>query len=557
MPFFQLRTVVLFLLLSHTAYSQATEENIQQKINKADSLFAGFTDQTPGVSVAVVRNGTVIFQKGYGLANLEYGIPVIPSTQFHAASLSKQFTAFCILLLQQQGLLSLDDDIRKYIPEMPVYDKPVTLQHLATHTSGLRDQWRLLEMAGWRLDDVIRKEQVLNLLYQQRQLNYLPGEKFMYCNSGYTLLAEVVERVSGKPLNEFAQKNIFDRLGMTSTAFNNDYESLVPGRAYSYHKEGTGYKKSNLNYGIMGATGLLSTPSDLSKWAAFLNAPPDAYKNMVAQLNTQAKLNDGTLSEAAYGQFASVTFHGLQWFDHNGSDAGFRSYLGRFPEYNAAVIVLANGTPVNANGLAISLADIFLKDLYIIKPRATPKASFAHDSSKFVTLERQQLQAFCGKYWQPDEWYNREIALVNDTLTYIRPGGMASRLVPVSGREFKMLGDKENVSVFFETGGSPAMRMVINNGKPLVFLKYTEANLTAFTGSFYSKELDSKFTITVKDKKLFAFHTRLGGFELLPVNKTTVTSGNRNFRKIVYTGKGFQVDNDGATGILFEKLERD
>ena len=171
--------------------------------DQVDELFAPWDNKdSPGAAVAVVQNGTIVYKKGYGMANLEYDIPNSPSTVFHIASVSKQFTAFSILLLEKAGKLSLDDDIRKYIPEVPDFGKTITLRHLATHTSGMRDQWNLLAMAGWRLDDVITKEQVLKLVSKQKALNFNPGEEFVYCNTGFTLLAEVVARVSGQSFAE-------------------------------------------------------------------------------------------------------------------------------------------------------------------------------------------------------------------------------------------------------------------------------------------------------------------------------------------------------------------
>lgn len=555
----RLSLLLCFFFSCITSFSQERDQMLVKE-KKADSLFAAWNNNTPGLSVAVVKNGQIIFQKSYGLANLEYDVPVSVVTPFHAASISKQFTAFCILLLQQKGLVSLDDDIRKYIPELPLYPKTITLRHLATHTSGLREQWRLLEMGGWRLDDVIKKEQILSLVYRQRSLNFMPGEKFMYCNTGFTLLAEVVERITGISFSKFAEEHIFTKFGMEHSFFYDDFEKLVKQRAYSYYKEGKEYKKSVLNYSVVGPTSLFTTAADLSKWAIFLNAPGEAYKDVVSLLNQQAKLNDSSVLEAALGQFTGFTLHGLEWFDHSGSDAGFRSHLARFPEYNASVAVLSNAVPVSASGLAISLADIFLSDLYRDKPRSPQKPLFEHDSGKFISLSKEELAVFCGKYWHPDEWYNREIKLVNDTLVYIRPGGSTSRLVPVSANEFKMLSDKEDVSVFFEHNSTKnaVMKMVINKSRTIEFIKYQLTDPAMFVGNFFSDELASLFSFSDKQGKLYAFHTRLGEFELIPITSTLLTSGNRNFRKIKLVRNkrnkitSIEVSNDGVTGMLFK-----
>ncbi|EPR69211.1 Beta-lactamase [Cyclobacterium qasimii M12-11B] len=176
-----------------------------------DSIFEDFNDiNKPGATVAVVKDQKIVFKKGYGSANLEYGIPNSPSTIFHIASVSKQFTVFSILLLEKEGKLSFDDDIRKYIPEVPDFGKTITLRHLASHTSGMRDQWGLLAMAGWRQDDVITKEHILKLVSQQKELNFNPGESYMYCNTGFTLLAEVVARISGKTFAAFTEEKFLN-----------------------------------------------------------------------------------------------------------------------------------------------------------------------------------------------------------------------------------------------------------------------------------------------------------------------------------------------------------
>lgn len=212
---------------------------------RVDELFFAWDRKdTPGASVAVAKDGEILYKKGYGMANLEYDIPIGPSTIFHIASVSKQFTVFSILLLEDWGLLSLDDDIRKHIPEVPDFGTTITLRHLASHTSGIRDQWNLLAMAGWRLDDVITKEHVLKLVSRQKDLNFEPGEEFLYCNTGFTLLAEVVARVSSQSFADFTRENIFEPLKMNNTLFYDDHEKIVKNRAYSYYQDSTGNKKA-------------------------------------------------------------------------------------------------------------------------------------------------------------------------------------------------------------------------------------------------------------------------------------------------------------------------
>jgi len=203
--------------------------------NQLDELFSEWNlPDSPGAAVAVIRDGAVIFRKDYGMANLEYGIPITPKTVFHAASVSKQFTAYAVALLAEQGKLSLGDDIHKYLPELPDFGGVITIRHLLHHTSGLRDQLELAAMAGFRLDDVISQDQILKLVHHQHALNFVPGSEYLYCNTGYTLLAEIVAKVTGISFRDWTRENIFLPLGMLKTQFRDDYTQVVADAACSY-----------------------------------------------------------------------------------------------------------------------------------------------------------------------------------------------------------------------------------------------------------------------------------------------------------------------------------
>ncbi|MFO0985337.1 MAG: serine hydrolase domain-containing protein, partial [Planctomycetota bacterium] len=220
-----LRLVCLLCLGSQAAPSDVSSDQV-------DRLFARFDKpDSPGCAIAVVKDGQVVYEHGYGMANLDDGVPITADTVFHVASVSKQFTSFAVALLADQGKLSLDDDVRRYVPEVPDFGAKITLRHLMHHTSGLRDQWSLLMLAGWRLEDVITESDILDLISHQRELNFPPGERHLYCNTGYTLLAIVVQRVSGRSLRAFAEDEMFEPLGMTSTHFHDDHRMIVKHRA--------------------------------------------------------------------------------------------------------------------------------------------------------------------------------------------------------------------------------------------------------------------------------------------------------------------------------------
>ena len=263
----------LTLLMSFFAINKNNVEQQESKKNqiylesKIDTLFKDIKNTDPGVSLGILKNNKLIIQKNYGLANLEYQIPVTNTTVFHAASVSKQFTAFALLLLEAEGKLSLDDDIRKYIPEMHDFNKKITLRHLATHTSGLKDQHNIFRLAGWNLDDIITNKQALELIYSQKTLNFNPNDQFMYSNSGYTLLAEVIARVSKQPFSKFTKERIFIPLKMNNTLFVDKTGQIVKNKAYSYYKEHGNYRKDIYQNSSVGASNISTTIEDLTKWS--------------------------------------------------------------------------------------------------------------------------------------------------------------------------------------------------------------------------------------------------------------------------------------------------
>ena len=364
-------------------------------------LIAWDNPQTPGAAIAVVRNGRIIFKKGYGSANLEYDIPVSPSTVFHIASVSKQFTAFSVLLLAREGKLSLDDDIRKYIPEIPDFGRVITLRQLAHHTSGLRDQWNLLAMAGWRLDDVITKEHILKLISKQQELNFNPNDEFLYCNTGFTLLAEVVARVSGKSFADFTKERIFDPLRMNNTLFYDDHEKIVRNRAYSFYEAVGGYKKSVLSYANVGATSLFTTVEDLSLWAMNFENPVVGDAEIIKEMNRKGILNNGDTISYALGQDVDK-YKGLKFISHGGGDAGYRTFLGRFPDQKFSVIVFSNLASFNPFGIGLKIAEIYLKNSLTEPPPKETSATPPPDKPFVADAEVFNLKEFAGDFHSPE-----------------------------------------------------------------------------------------------------------------------------------------------------------
>ncbi len=537
---------------------QATTPNEQ-----VDELFTPWdSDDTPGASVAVVKDGAIIYKKGYGMANLEYDIPNTPSTIFHIASVSKQFTAFSILLLEKEGRLSLDDDLRKYIPEVPDFGKTITLRHLATHTSGMRDQWNLLAMAGWRLDDVITKEHVLKLVSKQKELNFNPGDEYLYCNTGFTLLAEVVARVSGQSFAEFTQAKIFGPLQMNNTLFYDDHEKIVKNRAYSYYEGSEGFKKSVLSYANVGATSLFTTVEDLSLWSLNFAKPKVGDQGIIDKLNTLAVLNNGKTFGGALGQFVGK-YKGLNEIQHGGADAGYRTYLTRFPDENFSVVVFSNSAQFNSGRMAHQVVDIYLKD----KIKEAPKKEEPKEEkpTEEVEIAPQTLATYVGKYeLQPG--FIIAVQEKEEGLEALATGQAPVNLEPISLTKFQVVGveatlefvpnDEEKVQVVKLTQGGRTME-----AKRIKDFDENAVKLSAFTGAFYSEELATTYHFTVEDEKLVAKHSRLSDITLNPSKKDVFSGSTWYFGQITFVRDaegqitGCKVSNGRVRNLHFEKMD--
>ncbi len=425
---------------------------------------------TPGVSVAVQKNGKVIYSKGFGYANLEDDIKNSPSTIFHIASVSKQFTAFAIAMLADQGKLSLKDDIRKYLPELHDFGSLITIDHLIHHTSGLRDQWNLLEIAGWRMDDVITQKQILRVISRQKELNFKPGEEMLYCNTGFTLLAEIVSRVTHESFADWAKKNMFDPLEMKNTFFYDDHEKIVKNRAYSYYEVPEGFKKSVLNYANAGATSLFTTVEDLSLWAINFEKVKVGNANVMKMMNQRFVLNKGDTISYAFGQDIGK-YKGLNAFSHGGGDAGYRTYLLRFPDQHFSVAVFSNLASFNPGGLSYSLADLYLgKDFVVEKEKPKPPAA-AEPEKKPFDPSGVKLSDFTGKYYSPELETSYTFDVVNDTLTAHHQRHDDLKLIPTKadGFETRILGNVE----FTRNKAKQVVGLKLSNGRVrnLVFIR--------------------------------------------------------------------------------------
>jgi len=522
---FTLEVVPLDPLASKGQYTIAVEKisdaatTIWEKI---DQIFVPWDkNDFPGAAIAVVKEGRIIFEKGYGMANLEYDIRITPTTVFHMASVSKQFTAFSIARLVQEGKITLDDDIRTYLPEIHDFGNKITINHLLHHTSGLRDQWNLLMIAGWRLDDVITREHILKMVCRQKELNFAPGDMHMYSNTGYTLLAEIVARVSGESFPQWTRENIFDPLNMKNTLFYDDHEKIVKNRAYSYYTDDSGeLKKSVLSYANVGATSLFATAEDLAKWAMNFDNPVVGNPVLIKMMEERGVLNNGDTIVYAFGQGVG-THKGLKFIGHSGADAGYHTYLGRFPDQKFSVIVLSNLRSFNPGGIALQVADLYLKDL------ETDEKIEEEPAPPFQTIKvaPEILETYAGLYQLPDE-EKIEIRRNGTQLNFRMPGSGWERIYPVQENQFLSL-DSRSKYIFERDHAEKVNKILVDRpdkkfsaGRITPF-SLTEEQLTEYTGTYYSDELLTAYTIVLQDSVLLMQHQRNPDFTIEPESEDT------------------------------------
>ena len=481
---------------------------------QVDALFAAWNHpDSPGATLAVVQDGRIVYQRGYGMADIERGAPNSPATVYHIASMSKQFTAFAIELLAQDGKLALDDDVRKYLPELHDFGHVITIRQLLHHTSGMRDQWNLLALAGWRLDDVITEEDVLRMLWQQRELNFEPGSEELYSNSGYTLLGQIVKRVSGQSLADFARVRIFEPLGMRHTHFQEDYRTLVPGRASSYVKQADGrYEYMALSYSSVGPSSLFTTVGDLALWDQNFYDARVGGQAVLAQMLVRGELNDGKILNYASGLMLG-SYRGQGTVDHGGADAGFRTDLLRFPDQHFSVIVLANAGEANPGQLARKVADLYLAKVLTGQPAAQAPAAKPAPALAEIAAAPELLDSVAGDY-----------ALAPDfVITFTHEGGQLMAQATGQGKFPVFLAHDRtffskvvDAQFTFDAPGADgvvAAGTLHQNGRDMPARRVQpvqpdRAQLAARAGEFYSDELHVLYTLRQQDGKLLLRYPR-------------------------------------------------
>jgi CubicO group peptidase (beta-lactamase class C family) len=485
-----------------------------------DSLMAAYARPgSPGAAVLVFRGDQQLFARGYGVADLESGAPITPRTVFHVASVSKQFTAFAVAMLAAQGRLSLDDDVRQHLPELPDFGQRITLRHLLNHTSGLRDQWSLWVLAGGLGDDVIRQDDLLRLIYRQRELNFPPGTAHAYSNTGYTLLAEVVERVTGEDFGRWMKANVFDPLEMSDTQVYDDHRRIVPGRAYSYRRAGNGFEKAVLSYANAGATSLFTTTEDLARWLRNFGHARVGGAQAAEAMRQRGVLARGDTIAYALG-IVLGRHRGLDMLSHGGSDAGYRAAVRYYPALDAGVVVLGNVAAIDADDVAEAVAEVFFAAE--MEPARQPAAASAQAAASpaaepTVAVDAAVLDRYVGDWaieGGPVARIHREGERLLMTVSQ-----ESRELRPLSDSAFHMRQDDVRLTFHREADGTVRRATAAQGTRRMAVTRALvppAEELRAYTGRYYSPELETVYTVVVQEGRLLARHRRHGDVALTP-----------------------------------------
>ena len=478
----------------------------QIKENQAiDRIFTEWNKtDVPGCALGIIKEGKLIYAKGYGMANMEYDIPNSASSVFRIGSTSKQFTAASIVLLAEKDKLSLDDNLKSLFPDFPDYAKKITIRHLLNHTSGIRDYLQISYLKGLGDDDYYTDDNVMKWLINQTDLNFSPGEEYLYSNSGYWLLGQIVKKVAGMNMAEFAMKEIFEPLEMNSTHFHNDHTQIVKNRASGYVPDNNeNFKISMTTLDMIGDGGIFTTINDIKKWDDDYYETAVLSKELWNVMTQQGVLNNGEVIDYASGLMISK-YKGLKTVRHGGAFVGFRAEILRFPEQKLSIAIFANRGDANPSRMANQVADILLKDKLIENiDKKDKKVKFD------ITEDEFQLSQLIGNY-EIQPGVVARLSIKNDSLNVLQTWDKSTyNILKVSGNTFQISGN-ENLSFSFSNlkdGFTQTLKVLQGDSETIAARKKeidtSGINLKDYVGSYYSNELDVNYNFEIENEILF------------------------------------------------------
>lgn len=557
----------------YTLVVQRVEPKATTPEGTVDQLMAFYDgEDTPGGVVAVVEKGRVRFIEAYGMANLEHGVPNTPAMRFNIGSVTKQLTAFAIALLAEQGKLSLDDDVRVHLPEVPDFGETIRIRHLLQHTSGLREYLNLLLIGGRDIEngDVVHQHEVMRLVARQPELQSTPGEKFLYNNTAYVLLAEIVERVGGKPFGEWMAQNVFGPLGMEDAVVMTEVGQIIPRRTHGYTRTADGrFRHGSDLEGTWGPGGIYATAADLARWLANFREPRVGGTRVMDLMTTRGLLANGDTLRYALGLFIDQQ-RGLARVQHGGNTLGHAAQLHYFPDLDAGVIVLSNVSGGHAREIADKVAEAFFGE-HMVPVAEAAQAKAAEDDANaegdVVAPSAAVLERYAGEYMLPNG-VPVTFTLEDGTLHTRIEGQPRFAMRALSDSSFQVLVPGIDARVVFHLSDSgPAQSATLHQGGQSIVVhrgepwKPTAGELADYTGRYFSDELETAWTLSVQDDALVATHLHLGEVTLRPSARDAFRGSNIALMEVEFRrdadGRvtGLSVSNGRTVGVWFERQD--
>ena len=553
-----MKIILLLVLTLISTFCKA--QKTDSLTSKIDNILKEYNQpNVPGCAVAVIKNGKVIFKKTYGAANLEYDIPFKSNTIFDVASVSKQFTGLAISTLIQQGKLSENDDIRKYLPDVPDFGKKITIHHLLHHTSGIRDWPATLNAAGWKMEDVLSFKDIMRMVKYQKDLDFEPGLEYAYSNTGYNLLAAVVEKITGKSFREWTDENIFKPIGMNASHFLDDHTKIIKNLAYSYSTNEKGdFVKTPSSTTAYGSSSLFTSLDDLCKWVIHFNKELQSKNPVYVRMLQQDTLNNGEKNNCGFGLFMEEK-SSIKTIEHSGLWACYLTNIVNYPEENLSVILLSNTISFSLGKYTSTISNIFLKK----KLKIEEKVKESIKNKPTVKVDNAILKKYIGTYQLRPSWL-LTITEENEKL-----------MVQATGED-KYPTDAKSDSAFWVPAYNGSITFEKDSTGNISSLSYGSiytfkaskitpiipdmSNLKQYIGSYYSEELGVEYRIDTANNGLTVKFRRMGDFDYMPsmVNKNEFIGGLGN---IVFTkddsGKieGFKLSGGRTRNIRFDKRE--
>jgi CubicO group peptidase (beta-lactamase class C family) len=539
----------------YTMLLKIVEPTATDPIKRVDQIMAPYDgDDIPGGVVAVVKDGEMIFSKAYGMSHLTHDIPFTTETPTNIGSVSKQFTAFAILLLEQQGKISLEDNIRKYLPELPDFADSIKVKNLLNHTNGLREIYNIMPISGWKGEDDLRREEAIHIIQRQSELQASPGAEFNYNNTAFIFLAEIVERITEQKFPDWMKENVFEPLGMDHTLVRDNPKQPIPMASMGYSGGEDGFVESRDLAAAYGAGAIYTTAGDFGKWFDNFKDPSVGGEELISKLTTRGILNDGDTMSYALG-IGVGDYKGLKRYQHGGADIAHRAMLAYYPELDIGIVALSNNSSFPSGSIANSVADVFLAE------HMEPQVVEVEVEEGTVDLEI--LETYVGEYKADDIGLIIEYTLEDGALT-ANPQGQSSRgLKAINDSTFSYDGIEAEITFHKNEEGEVMEATHVQGGNDILLRRldpYSPSleELAKFNGVYFSEEVETFYEVMVKDSILIARHRNLEDIELSPTEENFFSGSAFFFNEVEFKWErgevvGFYVSNGRTKNIEFLK----